>query len=126
MIAITKSAALVLVGAGLTFAGAALANEAAMEAAMQACSTGDQSEQEKQACEVHALAMHQSMQAAKDGSEGVIHLDFDDSNDSEAQKSAKQGMYSALQTCEDSGSGGASMGNCRLQAFHQYQEAIGR
>lgn len=71
MIDLSKSIAAVLVGAGVAFAGAALANEAAVEAAMQACSTGDQSEQEKQACEVHVHAMHQSMQAAKDGSEGA-------------------------------------------------------
>lgn len=111
---------------GTAFGGVASANEAAVNAAYAACDQQDFPNQEqKNTCVMHALAMHHSVQAAAEGSEGAIHYDFDDSNDSAAVASAKQAFNAALEACEDAGSGGGEMESCRLDAFHQYHEAIG-
>lgn len=118
-----------MICAGFLLTGTAwsqTASENAVQAAMDACQTEKEDMDSKMHCQLHVMAMQQSMHADAEGLEGMFHFDFDDSNDSEAQKAAKQAMYSALNDCEQSGDPADQIANCRMEAMHQYQEAIGQ
>ena len=119
----------VLICAGMLCAGTAMAQSAgdnAVQAAMDACEQARETDV-KMHCMLHTMAAAQSAQAASEGSEGMIHFDFNDSNDTDAQKAAKQALSSALDTCETGSSGGAAqISQCRMEAFHTYQEAMGQ
>lgn len=124
----TKFGPAILIFAGIFCASPAFAQSAgenAVQAAMDACEQEKEMEDARLNCHLHVLAAQQSMQAASEGSDGTIHFDFDDSNDSDAQKSAKQAMYKALDDCEMSGDPASQISQCRMEAFHSYQEAIG-
>jgi hypothetical protein len=121
MTSLSKAVGLALIGFGMAFAGGALADDARMEAAMQACGTGgDYSEQEKAACETHVLAV---LNGIDQKSEGTIHFDFNDDNDSPEEKTAKQAMYDAVDACEQGGKHGADLTDCHMAAFRGYQDA---
>lgn len=116
-----------LICAGLFCASTAwaqTAGENAVQAAMDACEQEKEMEDSRMNCHLGVMAAHQSMQHASEGTEGTIHVDFDDSNDTEAQQAAKKALYSALNDCEMSGDKGSQISNCRMEAFHSYQEGM--
>lgn len=117
-----------LICAGMLCTGAAIAQtpeENALQAAMDACEQARETDA-KLHCQLHVMAAGQSMKGALDGLEGAIHFDFNDANDSDAQKAAKQAMYDAMTKCEMEGGRGGMMESCRLEAFNQYQEAMAK
>ncbi len=118
-----------LICAGIFCTGPALAQSAgdnAVQAAMDACESAKQNDDATMNCWLGAMAMQQSMQHASKGSEGMMHFDFDASNDTPEQKAAKQALASAMNDCQTSGNKGSEIQNCRMEAFNQYQEAMGQ
>jgi hypothetical protein len=119
----------VLICAGMLCAGTAMAQTAgenAVQAAMDACEQEKEMTDARMHCQLHVLAMQQSMKSAMEGLEGMIHFDFNDANDTDAQKAAKQAMYDAMDECEPTGSKAGMAEECRLEAFNAYQEAMAK
>ncbi len=125
----TKSGAAMVFCAGLFCTGvtwAQSASENAVQVAMDACEQEKEMDDARMNCFLGATAMQQSIQASNEGSEGVIHYDFNDFNDADAQKSAKQALNDAMNNCETEGGKAGMKESCRLEAFNQYQEAMGQ
>ncbi len=118
-----------LICAGMFCTGTAWAQSAgdnAVQAAMDACENAKEMNDETMNCWMGAMSMQQSMQHASKGSEGMMHFDFDSSNDTPEQKAAKEALASSMNDCQTSGDKGSEIQNCRMEAFHQYQEAMGQ
>ena len=118
-----------LICAGMLCAGTAMAQTAgenAVQAAMDACEQEKEMSDARLHCQLHVMAAAQSAKAAGEGSEGMIHFDFNDGNDTDAQKAAKQAMYDAMEKCAMEGGKGGMMESCRLEAFNAYQEAMAK
>jgi hypothetical protein len=90
---------------------------------MKACSgVAGQSAQNKWQCEMSVLAMAKAKDAAAKGQEATVKLDFNDANDTPAQKAAKQQLYQSLDKCDAAGKGG-HLTDCHMNAFDAYQAA---
>ncbi|MBK0398473.1 hypothetical protein H0I76_04675 [Limibaculum sp. M0105] len=113
--------------AGVVGAGFAHADDAAVNAALDACRNSDDysSQSQRSMCEMHVLAMQSSVDAAQNHTERTLHLDFDDTNDSAEVAAAKKALDDAVDNCGDQGLKGGEMEACRLEAFHAYHEAMG-
>jgi hypothetical protein len=128
MPAMKRTGLAALICAGMLCAGAAMAQTAeenAVQAAMDACEQARETDA-KMHCQLHVMAAAHSMKGASEGSEGMIHFDFNDSNDTDAQKAAKQAMYDAMEKCSMEGGKAGMMEPCRLEAFNAYQEAMAK
>ncbi|GMG85179.1 hypothetical protein LNKW23_43950 [Paralimibaculum aggregatum] len=113
--------------AGVIWTGTAQADDAAVNAALDACRNSDDysSQSQRSMCEMHVLAMQSSIDAAQNHTERTLHLDFDDANDSAEVAAAKKTLGDAVDNCGGQGLKGGEMEACRLQAFHAYHEAMG-
>lgn len=122
----TKSLGAAALLAGALVAGHSYANEAAVNAAMNAC-TADQSPSSRLPCEFGVLSMNKVMTAAKAGESGTIRYDFRTENEPQEHKLARDRMYSELRGCDASGkkrSAHLDMSNCHIKAFENYQTEI--
>ena len=106
MYSLMKSGAALVFCAGMMCTGAAWAQSAgdnAVQAAMDACENYKEMDDAKMNCYVGAIAMQKSVKASNEGSEGVVHFDFNDFNDTAAQKAAKQSFKESPEQLRDGG-----------------------
>ncbi len=126
ILSFTRSAAAALVVGSVLLVTASDGQAADMtaaekhEAALEQCA--DLMKGQRSFCTINANNQYTLDKATEENSEGTVNYDFNDSNDTPEQKSAKESYSQATDDCMDMSKGQRSM--CMIEAHDKYKKGM--